>query len=196
MSAIPLPSGFCPNTFLMRLQANQRAFASPFGGSEQVIDLMNDRWLISLTLPNRLHADAARVEAFISALRGMTNTVSLYHWVRKAPRGTMRGAPTVALPIFIGDGAFYADTTPGATILAGDMVGVSGLLFQAREDAVADGTGRILIPIANRSRKAVPIGTPVLWDRPSAPFRLSSPSAVQYIPGYAPEVALDFVEAV
>lgn len=197
MSAIPLPSGFCPNAFLMRLQTNQRAFASPFGGSEQVIDLMNDHWLISLSLPNRLHADAARVEAFISALRGMTNTVALYHWARKVPRGSMRGAPTVALPIFIGDGGFYADTAqPGATILAGDMVGVSGLLFQAREDAVADGTGRILIPIANRSRKAVPVGTPVLWDRPSAPFRLSSPSAVQYIPGYAPEVSFDFVEAV
>lgn len=180
----------------MRLQTNQRVFGSPFNGSEQVIDMLNDRWLVSMTLPNRKFADAARIEAFIAALRGMTNTVALYHWIRKVPRGTMRGAPVLKFPLFRGDPNLIITTTPGATLLAGDMVGCAGLLLQIASDCTADGTGELYAPVVNRSRAAAPAGTPVYWDRPTAPFRLSSPSAVQFVPGYATEVSLDFVEAI
>ena len=200
MSLIALPDGFCPNSFGLRMQTNQRAFASPFGGSEQVIDLLNDRWLISMSLPNRLHADAARVESFIASLRGMTNTVNLYHWVRKIPRGTLRGAPvTYFSPAAQGDSQIIIRTVPnleGITLLAGDMIGVDGLLLQVAQDCVSVSDGGILVPLVNKLRRAITVGVPVTWDRPTAPFRLSSPSSVQYIPGYAPEVSLDFVEAV
>jgi hypothetical protein len=198
MSLIALPAGFCPNAFTLRQQTNQRAFGSPFGGSEQVIDMLNDRWLISLTLPNRKFADAAAVEAFIASLRGMTNTVALYHWVRKVPRGTMRGAPVVAtgLPLFAGDSNINVSTTAGATLLAGDMIGCGGQLFQVQSDVAADGSGNMNVLVVNRSRVSVAAGGLIVWDRPAAPFRLASPSAVQYIPGYAPEVSFDFVEAI
>ena len=195
MSLIALPTGFCPNMFSLRLQTTQRAFASPFGGSEQVIDMLNDRWLISLSLPNRKFADAAVIEAFIASLRGMTNTVALYHWVRKVPRGTMRGTPTVAAAS-AGAGSLAITTTAGATLLAGDMIGVGGLLLQVATDATADGAGAMALPIVNRLRTAVAGGAAVVWDKPTAPFRLASPSAIQYIPGYAPEVSFDFVEAI
>ena len=195
MSLIALPTGFCPNMFSLRQQTTQRSFASPFGGSEQVIDLLNDRWLISLSLPNRKFADAAVIEAFIASLRGMTNTVALYHWVRKVPRGTMRGAPTVAAAS-AGAGSLTITTTVGATLLAGDMIGVGGLLLQVATDAAANGAGVMVVPIVNRLRTAVAGGTAVVWDKPTAPFRLASPSAIQYIPGYAPEVSFDFVEAI
>ncbi|CAA2107622.1 hypothetical protein [Variovorax paradoxus] len=198
MSLIALPAGFCPNSFSMRLQTNQRAFASPFGGSEQVIDMGNDRWLVSLSLPNRKFADAARVEAFIASLRGMTNTVALFHWIRKVPRGTMRGSPVVAVgaPLFVGDPNIQVTTTAGATLLAGDMVGVGGQLFQVAKDVVANGSGAMNIDVVNRSRVAAASGSQVVWDKPTALFRQSSQSAVQYIPGYATEVSIDFVEAV
>lgn len=196
MSVIALPSGFCPNSFLLRQQTAQRAFASPFGGSEQVIDLLNDRWLVSMSLPNRLHADAARVEAFIASLRGMANTVALYHWVRKQPRGTMRGTP-VAWGTSAGSATLNISAhVGGVTLLAGDMIGVGDLLLQIAEDCVADGGGLLQTKLVNRLRHTVLADTPVIWDRPTAPFRLASPSAVQYIPGYAPEVSLDFVEAI
>lgn len=195
MTLIALPAGFCPNSFTMRQQSVQRVFASSFGGSEQVVDLQNDRWLVSLSLPNRLHADAARVEAFIAALRGMANTVALYHWVRKQPRGSMRGAPT-AQAQGAGSGTLPINTVPGATLLAGDMIGVGGLLLQIAEDATANGAGVLAAPLVNRLRIPVAAGSSVFWDRPVAPFRLSSTSAVQYIPGYSPEVSFDFVEAI
>lgn len=195
MSLIALPTGFCPNTFSMRLQVAQRVFSSPDSGSEQVIDRMNDRWLLSLSLPNRLHADAARVEAFIASLRGMFNTVAVYHWVRKQPRGTMRGTPTAAAAA-AGASVLSITTTVGATLLAGDMIGVGGLLLMVANDATANGAGVMSVSIVNRLRTAIGGGSAVTWDKPTAPFRLSSQSAVQYIPGYAPEVSFDFVEAI
>jgi hypothetical protein len=195
VSLITLPVGFCPNSFSLRQQTTQRAFASPLGGSEQVIDLDNDRWLVSLTLPNRKFADAAQIEAFIAALRGMTNTVAIYHWIRRVPRGTMRGAPT-SQAASIGARSLTLNTTAGATLLAGDMIGVNGLLLQVAADAVANGSGVMAAPIVNSLRTAVAGGTAVAWDKPTAPFRLVSNSSVQYIPGYATEVSLDFAEAI
>ncbi|MET3459825.1 hypothetical protein [Variovorax atrisoli] len=196
MSEIVLPAGFCPNAFTLWQITNQRVFASPYGGSEQTLDMGNDRWGIYLTLPNRKFEDAARVEAFIAALRGMTNTVRLYHWVRKVPRGTMRGTPTCQVTP-AGSDQVMVYCPSGQTLLAGDMLGIQGLLLQVREDAVSDGSGHLIAKLVNRTRKFIPEGSVVTWDRPTALFRQSSQSArVQYIPGYAPEVSFDFVEVV
>lgn len=195
MSVISLPAGFCPNSFTMRQQTTQRVFASPFGGSEQVIDMLNDRWLISLSLPARKFADAARVEAFINGMRGMTNTVLLYHWVRKQPRGTLRGTPQTAFAL-AGDPYFVLGGGTGDSLLAGDMVGLDGLLYQVSTDSFRGGDGQIVVQLVNRLRRTLPPATPVVWDRPTAPFRLSSTSAVSYTPGYATETSLDFIEAV
>lgn len=196
MSLIALPAGFCVNSFSMRQQTNQRVFASPFGGSEQVIDMLSDRWLISFSTPVRYHSEAASLEAFIASLRGMTNTVALYHRARKVPRGTMRGTPVLAAPMFVRDPNLPITAAPGDTLLAGDMIGCGGQLFQVREDITAGGSGFMNVSVVNRSRINAPVDTPIIWDRPTAPFRLSSPSAVQYIPGYSPEVSFDFVEAI
>ncbi|MFV0678639.1 hypothetical protein [Variovorax sp. tm] len=195
MSLIALPSRFCPNAFNMRLQTNQRAFSSPFGGSDQVVDMLNDRWLVSFSLANRKFADAAAIEAFIASLRGMANTVALYHWIRKQPRGTMRGTPTV-VGQGAGNGTILINTTAGATLLAGDMIGIGGLLLQVAQDCTANGAGLLTCFLANRLRTDLANGAPVIWDKPTAPFRLVSSTAVQYIPGYATEVSLDFVEAI
>lgn len=196
MSLIALPSGFCPNAFSLRLHTTQRMFTPPFGGSEQVIDLLNDRWLLSLSLPNRTFAQAAAVEAFIAALRGMTNTVALYHWVRKVPRGTMRGTPIVNPAAAGTDVIMIGVDTAGETLLAGDLIGIGGMLLMVAEDTVENGLGGLPVKLVNKLRRDLAFGEPVVWDRPSAIFRLASPSAVQFIPGYAPEVSFDFVEAI
>lgn len=196
MSLIALPAGFCPRTFSMRLQTNQRVFDSPFGGSGQAIDLLNDRWLVSLSLPNKKHADSAVVEAFIASLRGMTNTVALYHWVRKVPRGTMRGTPVVNPAAAGTDQIMIGVSTAGETLKAGDLIGIGGMLLMVAEDCVENGSGGLPVKLANKLRRNLIAGEPVIWDRPAAIFRLASNSAVQYIPGYAPEVAFDFVEAI
>lgn len=200
MSTITLPVGFCPNAFSLRLATVQRAHSSPFGGSEQVVDLLNDRWMASMTLPMRLHSDAAKYEAFVASMRGMTNTVNLHHFVRKVPRGTMRGAPvTYFSPTAQGSDHIIIRTVPnlvGVTLLAGDLIGVDGLLLQVAADCVSVADGGINVPLVNRVRRQIPIGVPVTWDRPTAPFRLMSAPSVQYVPGYAEGVSLDFAEVI
>lgn len=195
MTVIALPNTFRPESFSMRMETNERAFASPYGGSEQVLDMGNDRWMISLTLPRGPQEHAARNEAFLNALRGQTNTCNLWHMRQRAPLGTMRGAPT-AQAASSGAQQLSINTTAGATLLMGDMIGVNSLLLQAAEDTTANGSGVLVLKIANRLRVNIPAGAAVTWDRPTAPFRKVSKASVQYFPGYAESVPIDFVEAI
>lgn len=197
MATIALPAGFAARDFTMRMVTNQVSFSAPFGGSEQVADRLNDRWSISLTTPSRSSADAAQIEAFVNAMRGMTNTCNLYHMQRKVPRGTMRGIPaTTSNPAAQGTATIGIATSIGATLLAGDMIGAGGLLLQVAEDCTADGIGLLTVPLVNRLRKSIAVGSPVTWDKPTAPFRLMTNASVLYQPGYAEGVSLDFAEAI
>ena len=85
----------------------------------------------------------------------------------------------------------------GATLLAGDMISAGGLLLQVASDVTADGSGFFSsVPLVNRVRAAIANATPVVWDRPTAPFRLISTPAVMHVPGYAESVSLDFAEVI
>ena len=183
----------------LTLATNQRVSAAPFGGSEQAVDLLNDRWLCSLNLPPNSQANAAELEAFIGSMRGQTNTVALSHPLRKAPRGSMRG--TLTLAAAAAQGAATLSITGGAgqagtTLLAGDLVGVGGLLLMVAADATANGSGVISVTLANRLRTAQSSGAAVTWNAPTVPMRLLQSSGVQYQPGYAGAISLDFAEAI
>lgn len=197
MATIALPSSFRPESFSMRMSTNQRTFASPFGGSEQVNDMLNDRWTATVSIPRRGSDTQAGIEAFVNAMRGQTNTCNLWHMQRPVPRGTMRGTPTMySNPALQGADFIIINATVGSTLLAGDLIGVGGLLLMVAGDTGADGAGHMGISLVNRLRKQIPAGTAVTWDRPSAPFRLMTNASVLYQPGYAEGVSLDFAEAI
>lgn len=197
MSAVTLPAPFVPNSCSLKLSVNQRVNASPFGGSEQAVDLLNDRWLMSLDLPAGYSAQGAAIEAFINAMRGQSNWVALHHFARAVPRGTMRGSLTLsgaaaqgASSLIVTGGAGQA----GTTLLAGDLFGVSGLLFMVASDCVANGSGVITAPIVNRLRMGLGAGLTVTWNRPTALFRLVSTPVVEYAPGMSSGVSFEFAE--
>jgi hypothetical protein len=197
MSTITLPALFVPRTVRLVQSVNQRVSAAPFGGSEQAIDLLNDRWLLSCEMAESQPADAAWREAFINNMRGQTNTVNLYHFTRPAPRGTVRG--TLTLNALAAQGAssiVITGCSPATgTLLAGDMLGVGGLLLMVGADCTAV-AGVITVPIVNRLRVAQSSGAAVTWDKPTAPFRLLSTNGVQYTPGVAQAVTFDFGESI
>jgi hypothetical protein len=191
MSSVTWPASSCA----------QRGIAAPVrpcsacmrrrsAAAEQTVDLLNDRWLLSLTLSASAPAltGARKIEAFIAALRGQTNTVALWHFARPTVRGTLasghmrqRGAGRRAVVL-----------TGSGTLKAGDMLGISGLLLQVASDVtVGSGTS---VPIVNRLRTAVS-GT-VTLTKPTATFRLVGSPAVQYVPGMSDAVSLDFAEVV
>lgn len=196
MTTIALPDFFFdPGSFGMEMPPVQRSNGSPFGGSEQVVDLLNERWNASLSIPPRTKGDAAAVEAFVASMRGLNNTIQLYHLARPTPRGTLRGSPTAAAAAQ-GAGQLVIHGAAGFTLLAGDMLGVGGLLLMVASDCVADGSGNATVPLANRLRRAISSSAVVTWDRPTAPFRLLTTAGIQYLPGYAESSSFDFVEAI
>ena len=141
MSVITLPAAFQPTTCQLSLRTNQRVTASPFGGSEQAIDLLNDRWVMTCELPPRLMRDGGWLEAFIGQMRGQTNTTRVHHFARPYPLGTVRG--TLTLSAAANQGARSLSVTgcvpSTGTLLAGDMLEVGGLLVMVGADCQALG---------------------------------------------------------
>jgi len=179
------------------LQTNQRVNASPFGGSEQVVDMLNDRLVAHVTLAATKYAEAAAVEAFIASFRGQVNTVLLWHFAREAPRGTLRGTLLTSGTQAQGAASIVVTGgTNGQTVLAGDILGAGGQLLMAASTATVAG-GTITIPLVNRLRSAIAAGASVTWDKPTAPFRLLSHSGVEYgRGGLVGEVQLTLGEAI
>lgn len=197
MSLITLPSALKVRSCSLKLAVNQRVSAAPFSGSEQAIDLLNDRWLMTCEITPRLKANGAAIEAFIGSMRGQTNTTSVYHFARPAPLGTVRGTLTLNASAAQGASSIVVTGCSPATgtLLAGDMLGVSGLLLMVASDCAAV-AGIITVPITNALRKALTSGTAVTWDKPSMTARILATSDVGYEPGIANGVTFDFGEAI
>lgn len=182
------PAAFVPSAFKLVLHTNQRVNAAPGGGSEQVVDMLNDRWTATLSLPMYDASDAAALEAFVAGLRGQVNTVDLCHLRRKVPQGTMRGSPTLYAGALQGASSIQIQGSAGDTLKAGDMLGIGGLLLMVSADASANGFGVLAVSIANRLRIALTLGSSVTWNAPTAPFRVLTTSGVEYVPGTANQV--------
>ncbi len=197
MTTITRPTSFIPRTCRLTLVPNQRVNAAPFGGSEQAIDLLNDRWLLNCEMPEGSFADGAMRDAFIDSMRGQVNTVALYHFAQPAPRGTVRGSMTLASSAAQGASSIVISgcSPSNGTILMGDMFGVGGLLLRAVADSSAV-AGIATVQIANRLRVAQSAGAPVTWDKPTTLFRLLSHTGVDFGHGRVSATSFDFGEAI
>jgi hypothetical protein len=190
------PSSIVPMSARLVLQTNQRVNAAPGGGSEQAIDMLNDRWMCYLTLPVRRFSEAAAVEAFLASFRGQVNWVDLWHFARPTPQGSIAGSPTVSGAHAQGAALLAVQTTAGLTVKAGDMLGAEGLLLMAAADATADGAGVVSVPLVNRLRVGLSGGSAVTITQPMASFRLLSHTGVEYQRGITSEVSLTLGEKI
>lgn len=199
MAIIALPSPFYVNQFSMQLDVNIRAHASPFGGSEQIVDMLNDRWKISMEIGITQFLNAAAIEAFIAALRGSTNQVNLYHYARPIPLGTLRGTITLLSSAAAGASAVVLNAgagQAGATLLAGDILGVNSMLLMVQSPATMNGSGQATVSVVNRLRKPLSAGAEVTWSYPVAPFRLGNRPAITYVGTRAESFSMSFAEAI
>lgn len=197
MSTIALPTLFQPLRFLPEQFVSQRVSAAPFGGSEQAVDLLNDRWVFHITLPPGNNAKSAMLESFVGALRGQVNTCDLWHFARPVPQGTGRGTLTLNAAVAQGASSIQVQGVSPAngTFLQGDLLGVGGMLFMAAADCVALG-GVVTFPITGRVRKALSSGAAVTWNKPTAPFRMLSTSWVGYGPALSEPITFEFGEKI
>lgn len=158
------------------LQKAGVGFRSPFNGTYQGLDFNAERWVVSVQLADDTRDAAHEIEALLDTLAGGVNRVRLWHFAsgsRQAPgvpRGTMRGTPTLAASVARGAASFNIQTTAGATVQPGDMVGLAGQLLRSRTASTANGSGVLTFTPTGFVRAASAAGTAIVWDHPTALF--------------------------
>jgi hypothetical protein len=201
MSSIALPGALRVNTFSLDNPVAQLMHEGDLGDSGQVVDLLKDRWTCSMSFATLANVTAgqkdrsAAIEAYFKSLRGMVNTVPVYHQQRPVPRGTLRGSPTLSASVSQGAAQIAMNATTGVTLLPGDMLGLAGRLYMVSTRCVSV-AGVITVPLANRIRAAASSGAAVVWDRPSIEMRRVSGGICVYVPGGFEISPIELVEAI
>lgn len=121
---------FPVSRFEMRIQPNTRIFTGPYTPTTQVLDLLGERWVISLDIPpsdDTLTTVAAR-EAFFDRLKGPANWISMGHQVITAPLGTLDGGQaatwknaSAVTAVWKNASAVTATWNAGQPVVSGDI---------------------------------------------------------------------------
>jgi len=115
-----------------------------------------------------------------------------------APLTVIGGTPMLSASVARGASLLPVSHVPGRTVNAGDMVGVGigGQLVRAMANAVFDGAGNATIEVNPRMRNDVPVGTVLVWDKPTANFMLQSDGVpVVHRPGMREGSSVELMEA-
>ena len=218
--------GWSASGFEMRVMPNAFTFTSTYTKTTQSIDFLGERWIAKVDLAaDRDPIVGAAREAFFDRLRGPVNLISMWNLRRPVPQGTLRdGLPgnvknaslatvsvvngsaaavtviygTASLPNAVAQLANTATigTVPGATLRAGDHLGIAGQMVRVMADALADGAGQMAIEFLPRVRTAWPAATPIVWYRPTANFMLKADGVpVAWHPGMFDGSSFELIEA-
>lgn len=162
------PADLCPAAAEWRLNKAGATFRSRYSGSFQAVGFGADWWTVNVALrgEGRVQRRTGELEALLMHLAGGINQIDLYRWDRPVPRGTLRGSPIVKTATVRGDLQIELTAAAGATVLAGDMLGIGDQLFLVRAATAAVGT-TLTVQVVNRVRGAIAEGSPVIWNRPT-----------------------------
>jgi len=160
-------------------QRRDLSYGSVFGS--QAVEIAAPLWAVTLAAPQEYDASAGAWQSLLMKLRGKTNQLELWNFVRPVPLGTMRGTMILSVSAVQGDTSLSISSAGegGETLLQGDYLGVgSGITQQVvmvTENATADVNGNISVTIEPPIRNAIATGSPpgaaVTWSKPKALFR-------------------------
>lgn len=189
----------CPNQMTLALRSNVLIRNSTMNGEIQTSQIPGTRWVMGLTLPpNISQLVQSKIEALITSAEGQAHRFAIPHLNRRVPNGTMRGNP-VSLGAIRGARSMVISSTTNATLLPGDMLGVTtsmgAQLIMVTGSYTTPGTGSIMITFAGPLRGAVAIGSGVIWNAPTAIFiSTSTDIAVSHAVDGNPGVRLELME--
>lgn len=164
-------------------------------GGVYTYGLPGARWVATITFDNDAETlQRPQIEALITSLRGGARRLSMPHFGRPVPRGTLRGSPvlnTLALP---GQNTVQLGNCNGG-LLSGDILGIGGQLVMIEADTNPSG-GVMTAAVSPAIRNQVTAGTPVVWNRPEAIWitKNSTAGPFPYKPMYRPSFSVEFVE--
>ena len=184
-----------PASMRWEIQAQRATWSAAYTGQSQRITHLADRVRITMTLPVARDNAAAMREAFLLRLMRSGDWVRLHHFARPIPLGSLRGSPTASAATR-GAMSLTVQTTAGATLVGGDVLGVAGQLIQvAHPGATANGSGVIVVPLVSPLRVAVTNGAAVAWSKPVSSFQLQGEAGMDYVaPRRQLAVELQFLE--
>lgn len=155
------------------------------------------RWTASITIRTRKDgAERRAAEALVSSLRGGANTLIAPHFGKPVPLGALRGAPVLDGAVAPGQNEIALTNCNGG-LLAGDIIGVAGQLFEVAE-TVEPVSGSMLVKVNGPARVASSTGMAVVWNRPTTSWiaRSNVSGPFPYLPGgLRPSFSIELVES-
>jgi hypothetical protein len=141
MATIDWPAGLIPQAAELSLRKAGAQFASPFNGTLQAVDFIAERWVLSCSLAPQFQHDPRGVGVFANLLAGGVERVRVWPFhTGGAPRGSLRGAPTLGLATTRGATSLtLANATGGSVMLGGSFE------FDTNADGRADGWAAVTI---------------------------------------------------
>jgi hypothetical protein len=168
----PTQRGFYPSSLSWDAVSPSTSWSAVYTGQTQSISHLADRLRVSVEMPAVGLEDSGPREAFFMWLKSTGNWIRARHWSRSAPKGTMRGTPTVRVAAGAGARTLEIQTTAGATLVGGDVLKVGQQLLQARVAATANGSGHLSLPLVLPLRQPVTVGNAITWDAPTGTFQV------------------------
>lgn len=180
---VSMPSGILYGSFEMKLQTFDKDETSDENGDSSTLLFGHPRWRVSMSAMRDMSlAESSVWETIQLKMKGKANRLAVFDPVRIAPRGTMRGSPTLVNSV--GAEAESALITAGAgqagkTLLLGDFLQIgTGLgtsqLVKLTADTTLDGGGQGTISFGSYLRTGFAAGTAITWDKPVAYYAIIS----------------------
>lgn len=169
MAVIDVPNNFAFAAFAFQQARFDYGEVSDANGSSADRLGGPPRWAAQLkSLEEMDLVTAGQWAAMLLKLRGRVNHLSVFDPLRTAPQGTMRGTPTLGVPLARGATSMTlsgnGSLLPGDLLQVGTGVGTSQLLV-VTEPATSN-AGSISVSFEAPSRYGFPAGTAVIWDHP------------------------------
>lgn len=124
------------------------------------------RWVCSIRFENDLeHLMRPKIEGLLVKLKGGANRLSMPHWGRPVPNGTLRGTPTLGAAVSAGAESLTLINANG-NLKRGDIIGLPGQFVMVVDDANPVLT-TLTVNVSPPIRAAHNSGTAVTWNKPT-----------------------------
>jgi len=197
--AFPTLSRAYPQAWRWRKISNtSKSFDSPFTGSSQTQVMPGARWAASASWSALQAADSAILSAWLASLRGQAGRCYRPYYGKPFTRGSAPGTPLVFGANQAGATLATDGWTTGATLLAGDMIGLNaGLeLRMVIANVTANGLGRMTITLDEPMRTSPSDNSAIVTRLPTCQMRLAADDyEIDHQAGGLASLSLEFVEA-
>lgn len=156
------------------------------------------RWTANLYFGNDTEGGLRpQVEALIVSLEGGANRLSMPHFGRPIPNGTLRGTPTLQNSV-AGGAKTISIANANGTLKAGDIIGLPGQIVMVMEDVAPVDNVLTDVPIRPALFSGHTGGTAITWNKPTTLWipKSSTAGPFPYRTGrFRPGFSIELVES-